>query len=301
MRIGIVLLPQLRWRDDARRWRAAEEMGFDTAWTYDHLSWRDLAGQPWLATVPLLAAAAAVTSTIRLGTWVASPNFRHPVPFAKDLLGLDDISDGRLTVGLGAGGSGFDATATGGRPLTPRERVDRFAEFTELLDVLLSSGGADDTGAAAGTTWSGERYAAVAARMLPGTVQRPRPPFVVAANGPRSMRTVAAHGQGWATTGPEDADEATWWRTVAELGERLDGVCADVGRDPATLQRYLNVDSAGYAMSSAGRFADVVGRAREVGVDEVVVHWPRAEGPYAGDEAVLEAVAGDLDALRGPA
>ena len=94
----MVLLPQLRWREDVRRWRRAEEIGLDSAWTYDHLAWRSLADEAWLATVPLLTAAATVTTRIRLGTWVASPNFRHPVPFAKDALGLDDVSDGRLTL-----------------------------------------------------------------------------------------------------------------------------------------------------------------------------------------------------------
>lgn len=74
---------------------------------------RTLADGPWFATVPLLAAAAAVTERIRLGTFVASPNFRHPAPFAKDVLGLDDVSGGRFLLGIGAGGEGFDAAVTG--------------------------------------------------------------------------------------------------------------------------------------------------------------------------------------------
>ena len=60
------------------RWRRAEEYGFHTAWTYDHIGWRSLVDGPWFDAVPTLAAAAQVTSTIRLGTYVASPNFRHP-------------------------------------------------------------------------------------------------------------------------------------------------------------------------------------------------------------------------------
>src|SRR5659263_558528 len=58
-----------------------DRYGFDHAWTYDHLAWRSLADEPWFATVPLLAAAGAVTERIGLGTWVASPNFRPRVPF----------------------------------------------------------------------------------------------------------------------------------------------------------------------------------------------------------------------------
>jgi alkanesulfonate monooxygenase SsuD/methylene tetrahydromethanopterin reductase-like flavin-dependent oxidoreductase (luciferase family) len=288
----MVLLPQQRWREDAARWRRAEDMGLDTAWTYDHLAWRSLADEPWLATVPLLAAAAAVTTRIRLGTWVASPNFRHPVPFAKDVLGLDDVSGGRLTLGLGAGGGGWDASVLGGEPLAPRQRVDRFAEFTALLDRLLTS---------AETSWTGEWYSAVRARMLPGPVQSPRPPFVVAANGPRSMRTVAAFGQGWATTGPEDVDEDAWWTAVGDLGRRLDDVLAGAGRDPSSVERYLNVDrleEGGYSLSSLERFTDVVGRAAEAGFTEVATHWPRPSGAYAGREDVLDDLAAALPALR---
>jgi hypothetical protein len=78
----------------------------------------------------------------------------------------------------------------------------------------------------------------------------------------------------------------------------MDDVLAETGRDPVTLRRYLSVDGGGYALSSAGRFADAVGRARDLGFTDVVTHWPRAEGVYAGDEAVLEQVAADLGELR---
>ena len=83
VRLGAVILPEHPWREGRAIWRRAEELGLDHAWTYDHLAWRDLAGEPWYATVPTLVAAATATSRIRVGTWVASPNFRHPVPFAK--------------------------------------------------------------------------------------------------------------------------------------------------------------------------------------------------------------------------
>src|SRR3954454_22491515 len=188
MRIGIAILPDQRWSSSARRWRLAEEYGFDHAWTYDHLGWRDLADGPWFDAVPTLTAAATVTSRIRLGTFVASPNFRHPVHFAREVTALDDISQGRLLLGVGAGGTGFDSAVLGTRELTPRERVDRFAEFLELLDQLLRT---------ERVTWSGSYFAAVDARSTPGPVQRPRPPFVVAANGRRALRLAARFGDGW--------------------------------------------------------------------------------------------------------
>src|ERR1700749_2935168 len=123
MRIGIAILPDQRWSDSASRWRRADEYGFDHAWTYDHLGWRDLVDGPWFDAVPTLTAAATVTSTIRLGTFVGSPNFRHPVHFAREVTALDDISGGRLILGVGAGGAGFDAEVLGRPALTPRERT----------------------------------------------------------------------------------------------------------------------------------------------------------------------------------
>ncbi|GMA86402.1 hypothetical protein GCM10025868_16520 [Angustibacter aerolatus] len=134
MRIGVVVLPQQRWPEARERWRAVEDMGFDHAWTYDHLAWRSLADEPWFGTVPVLAAVAAVTERVRLGTWVASPNFRHPVPFAKDVMTLDDVSGGRMLLGVGAGGEGWDADVLGQPRPTPGERVERLDEFLGLLD-----------------------------------------------------------------------------------------------------------------------------------------------------------------------
>ena len=96
MRVGVVILPQFSWPEARARWRSLEDRGFAHGWTYDHLAWRDLADQPWFGTIPLLTAVAATTTTLRLGTWVLSPNYRHPVPLAKDLMTVDDIAAGRL-------------------------------------------------------------------------------------------------------------------------------------------------------------------------------------------------------------
>src|SRR5450631_3088962 len=113
MRLGVVILPEHPWREAREIWRRAEELGFDHAWTYDHLAWRSLRDDPWFGAIPTLTAAACVTERIRLGPLVASPNFRHPVPFAKELMSLDDVSNGRLTLGIGAGSSSHDAAVLG--------------------------------------------------------------------------------------------------------------------------------------------------------------------------------------------
>jgi alkanesulfonate monooxygenase SsuD/methylene tetrahydromethanopterin reductase-like flavin-dependent oxidoreductase (luciferase family) len=292
VRYGIVILADRRWADSARRWQLAEQYGFDHAWTYDHLGWRDLVDGPWFDAVPTLAAAATVTSRIGLGTLVASPNFRHPVSFARQLTALDDLSGGRFVLGLGAGAGGpsFDAAVLGQPPLTVRERADRFAEFTELLDLLLR----EDH-----VTWRGRYYAAVDARNLPGCVQRPRIPFVVAANGRRAIGLAARFGDGWVTTGDRSGGLDAWWLSVAEAAGRLDEALDAAGRPRDAIGRYLSMDASGvFSLSSPDCFAEMTFRASELGFTDVITHWPRESGSYAGDESVLETVAAQIASAR---
>jgi alkanesulfonate monooxygenase SsuD/methylene tetrahydromethanopterin reductase-like flavin-dependent oxidoreductase (luciferase family) len=146
MRVGVTLLPEHAWEQDRHRWKRAEQYGFDHAWTFDHLAWRSLADSAWYATIPTLVAAALETSALRLGTWVTTPNFRHPVPLAKELMTLDRMSSGRLNIGLGAGAQGWDASVLGQPALTPAQASSRFSEFVTVLDLLLTQ---------PRTTWQG--------------------------------------------------------------------------------------------------------------------------------------------------
>src|SRR5262245_3987441 len=234
MRLGALILPDLRWSDGGDRWRRAEELGFDYAWTYDHLAWRTLRDSTWFSAIPTLVAAASSTTNIRLGTLVASPNFRHPVPFAKELMTLDDISGGRLTIGLGGGSDGWDARVLGDDPWSLRERTERFEEFVVLLDRLLRE---------SDTSYAGDFYRAHEARMIPESMQRPRVPFAIAATGPRSMRIAAQYASAWVATGdrtsagPLDAEEGA--AVIARQLTALTRACDDVGRDPATIDRVV--------------------------------------------------------------
>ncbi|MFF5635297.1 LLM class flavin-dependent oxidoreductase [Streptomyces sp. NPDC012825] len=298
MRLSTVILPIDRWHEEGRRkWRHAEELGFHTAYTYDHLSWRAFRDGPWFGAVPTLTAAAAVTERLRLGTLVTSPNFRHPVTLAKGLITLDDVSGGRITLGIGAGGNGFDATALGQEAWTPRERADRFGEFVALLDRLLT----EDA-----VTERGTFYAADEARNIPGCVQRPRLPFAVAATGPRGMRLAARHGQAWVTTGdPKLYEEGTPEQSVAALRgqiERLGTACAEAGRKASDLDKILLT---GFTpdrtrpLESVDAFVDFAGRHRDLGFTELVIHWPIPDSDFAADQAVFEAIATEALAQLG--
>lgn len=285
MRVGIVILPDRWWPEQRPKWQAAEAYGFDHAWTYDHLGWRPQVDGPWFSSVPVLACAAGWTSTIRLGTLVASPNFRRPVPFAREVMTLDDVSGGRFILGLGCGDAGYDAAALGTEQLEVADRIERYEEFVGLLDTLLT--------AEMPVTHEGAHYSAYRAATQPGCVQWPRVPFLCASDDGRTMPTVARHAQGWVTLGPSEADPERWWRGLARLSDRLDQELAALGKDPAALDRYLVPDPKGpvYALSSVEAFHDVLGRAAEAGFTDLVTHWPREEGPFAGSVDVLEAVA----------
>ncbi|WCH92248.1 LLM class flavin-dependent oxidoreductase [Streptomyces moderatus] len=290
LRLSTVILPYRRWSEGGRKaWQRAEQLGFHAAYTYDHLSWRSFRDGPWFGAVPTLTAAAAVTDHLRLGTLVTSPNFRHPVTLAKELISLDDVSGGRITLGIGAGGTGFDATTLAQEPWTPRERADRFAEFVTLLDRLLS----EDS-----VSYRGDFYSAHEARNLPGCVQRPRLPFAVAATGPRGLRLAAQYGQAWVTTGDPKVSESGTpeqsFQAIRGQVEKLSDACAAIGRDVAGLDKVLltgfTPERSG-VLESLDSFVDFAGRHQELGFTEIVVHWPIADSDFAADEKVFEQIA----------
>ncbi|MFG2308923.1 LLM class flavin-dependent oxidoreductase [Streptomyces sp. NPDC048566] len=301
LRLSTVILPYRRWHEGGRAaWQRAEELGFHAAYTYDHLAWRSFRDGPWFGALPTLTAAAAATERLRLGTLVTSPNFRHPVPLAKELISLDDISGGRITLGVGAGGTGFDATALCQEPWTPRERADRFAEFVRLLDSLLTEGGPS------GVSYEGDFYSAHEARNIPGCVQRPRLPFAVAATGPRGLRLAARHGQAWVTTGDprlyEDGTPAQSVQALRAQAEKLADACAEIGRDAADMDKILLTGftpDRGRPLESLDAFVDFAGRHRDVGFTEIVVHWPIPDSDFAADQKVFERIATEAAAQLG--
>ncbi|GAB3866951.1 LLM class flavin-dependent oxidoreductase [Nocardioides maradonensis] len=273
-----VLWPIHDWPTMRSHWERAEEMGFAGGWVYDHLAWRG--HMPWDDAYASLAAAAAVTSTLRLGTLVTSPNFRTPIPTASAIRTIDRISAGRLTVGIGAGGD--SPTSDGvvlGREWTPRERSDRFAEYVAQLDALLGG---------VGVSVAGEHWSAVEAPIGAGLVQHPRPPFWVAAGGPRGVRIAAHYGQGWVAN---PSSEAPYLEVRAQVG-RFEAACAEIGRDSDTVPRLLLT---GFTeepwLESVDAFEDLSGRYEELGITDIAIHWPRPDSEWDSDPGVFEAIA----------
>jgi hypothetical protein len=183
----------------------------------------------------------------------------------------------------------------GGEVLPPGDRAARLEEFVEVLDRVLTSDHVDH---------AGSFYTAVDARTTIPCVQRPRLPFVIAANGPRTLRLAARYGEGWATTGstPRGAPQDAWWEGVGALAERFAATLADAGRARADVRRMLSLDAAGtFSLISAGYFEEAAGRAERLGFTDVVVHWPVPGAPvYDAPESRVEEIAGLLPRLRQP-
>jgi alkanesulfonate monooxygenase SsuD/methylene tetrahydromethanopterin reductase-like flavin-dependent oxidoreductase (luciferase family) len=291
MRLGALVLPESAGPSVAERWRRVERLGFDHGWTLDHLSWRTLRGKPWFDAMTTLATAAAATSTLRLGTLVTSPNFRHPVLTAAQAMALDHASGGRFVLGVGAGAACADQTALGAAPLSPAQRVARLAEFVAVVDRVLRERPA---------TLTGEWYSARDVWLEPGCVQRPRLPLAVAAAGPKGMRIAAEFADTWVTIGPADdpgsRSESAAFEVLRRQSARLDEVCAQVGRS-AGPRRLVNLSRvADDPYDSPLRLVDLLGRCGELGFTDVVLAWPRREGVFRGDEGALERA---VEAARG--
>ncbi len=287
MRIGLVILPTDRWDEARRQWEWADGAGFSTAWTYDHIRWGGMPDGPWHAAVPVLAAAAVVTKRIRLGPLVATPNFRQPVTLAREAITLDDVSGGRLDLGLGPGSEGFDATALGQEPWTPAERLERFEEFLQVLRTIT------DGHPAALASMTTPHYTVDEAPSTPGTLQQPLP-LTIAAGGPKGARLAAIYGQSWVTIGPTGAGARTADRVLEAVRRQLlllRAACASAGRDPSTMNKVLLWTPTEPVIDSVAQFDELVTPYVELGFDQFVIHHPAQTGPYDGDVSAFERIA----------
>lgn len=278
MRIGVVILPEYTWHEARRLWSEVEDLGFDHAWTYDHLAWRSLRSSAWYSSIPTLTAAALATQTMRLGILVTSPNFRHPVPLAKEIMTMDDISAGRIVLGIGAGAPGLDEEIIGQPTLPASERGRRFGEFVDVMDTLLRQPTTD---------YSGDYYRINQASMVPGCIQRPRPPFAIAATGRNGIRTAARHAQYWVTNGDprrfRERPEKESLALIASQHQLLIVECERIGRRPSNLATMVNGSVVGDApTASLAAFLGFAEKCVDLGFTDLAIHYPRANGIFAG-------------------
>jgi alkanesulfonate monooxygenase SsuD/methylene tetrahydromethanopterin reductase-like flavin-dependent oxidoreductase (luciferase family) len=272
-RFDILSFPMPAYQAIEREWQWAENIGFDQGWIPE--TWT-MSGRSYLEPWTLLAALARATTSLRLGTLVAILVPRHPTLLAAHVLTVDQVSRGRVELGIGAGDVPTDSGIFGTAQWSASERVERLDDHLRLLDPLLRG---------RAVTKSGRHYSVEGAQ-LPEPVQRPRPPLVVAAEGRRSLRLVARHADAWVTLGgqpqtPErgvpTVSEAEGLRATRERVATLESHCREIGRDSGEIRRIIlayrrRVDP----LSSIDAFDEFVGSYSEMGFDEFVFYWPSA-------------------------
>lgn len=184
-RFGILTFAGGPFSEIARCWREAEQLGFNSAWVVDTFSYAGVVDyEPWT----LLAALARETSRLRIGTLVTHIAFRHPTVLAAQALTVDHLSGGRVELGIGTGGpEKQDNAAVGAEEWSGEERTARLADQLAVLDRSLRGDLVDHVG---------PFYRAEGVRLV-APVQRPRPPLVIAAQAPRTLRLAARYGDGW--------------------------------------------------------------------------------------------------------
>lgn len=268
-RLGVVIVQTRPWARLARDFRWAEEVGYDAAYVYDHLTHPTAAGG-WLGDgFATLAAAAGVTERIELGTLVASAMLHSPVALARRAATVQDVSGGRLILGVGSG-SPREPLADTGAPLTRREMAVRFRDLVTGLDAVWSGA----------TEWQGVAQSFSGLQTVPLPEGARRPYLLLAAHGPKALAMTARYADGWNTYGGHTAADLSpeaFWARIREQVETLDEACDNAGRLPGTLRRSLLLgDGAVRVTDSVAAYQDAIGRAGELGFDELDVHGPFA-------------------------
>ncbi len=248
------------WADQARK---AEDLGFSTLLMPDHFG-------DQLAPVPAMMAAAAATTTLKVGALVFDNDYRHPLILAKEAATLDLLSEGRLELGLGAGWMRSDYEESGIAYDAPAVRVDRFEEGVAIITGLLESDGP--------FSYSGNHYRVTEHTGTPRPVQRPRPPLIIGGGGRRVLGIAARLADivsinvdlRSGTAGPEAASNATPDATRRKIGWVKEAAGARF--DEIELNTLI-----GFAMITDDRQSVIDAMAPTLGIDpEDAVHIPLA-------------------------
>lgn len=225
MRVG-VQLPEVErpvdWAEVRDIAVTIEDCGFDSIWVGDHLLYRGDTGDtrgPWEAWTSM-AALAEATERVLLGPLVAATSFHNPAMIAKFASTVDEISGGRLILGLGAGWNRTEYEAFG---FPYDHRVSRFEEAFTVIRTLVREGSID---------FEGQYYTHRGMELSPPA--RPDMKILIGSTGPRMMRIALAHVDMW----------NCWWKLfgnratgLGELQRTVDDACADIGRDPSEIER----------------------------------------------------------------
>jgi probable F420-dependent oxidoreductase len=271
LRVG-VQLPEVErvvpWTEYAAMARAAEEVGFDSVWLGDHLLYRDERGtrgprDAWT----LMAGLATATERVRLGTLVACLAFHPPGILARMAATVDELSAGRLALGVGAGWNRTEFEAFG---IPFDHRAERFAEAFGIVHRLLNG----ET-----VTFHGRFHDVDEAVLLPAPNRHV--PIMIGSLGERVLRTALPHVDAW-NVWYADYDNSA--EGFALQNDRVSSIANDVGRDPADVQRSACVlvvvdrsslerplDEVPAIEGSPTRIADALRALADAGADETIL------------------------------
>lgn len=289
---GIYPFPQTApYADLAARARWLESLGFDALWVADS-SPMVYPGFIHFEAWSLLGALARETQRIRLGSLVSPAGFRHPLLLAMAVTTVDHASDGRVSLGVGAGGLAEDLAGMGEPDLRTGDLITRLEEQVWIVDRLLRGETVTETGT----------HYATANAVVERPVQQPRPPLVIAAQGRRTLQLVARFADAWNSLGgqPIVGEKRTLDEAVAETRRQaalLDEACELVGRDPATLGRSVFAFRAD-VYGSPDALPAFVERYQKLGFDEFVLDVPEADGG-SGEAAIERLATKVIPSLRG--
>ncbi|MCS6927013.1 MAG: TIGR03560 family F420-dependent LLM class oxidoreductase, partial [Candidatus Binatia bacterium] len=230
LRFGVQTPPQhVSYADIAQTWKEADELGFDSAFVFDHFIpiYSDPNG-PCLEGWTLLAALAAQTKQVKVGVLVTGNTYRNPAVLAKMAATVDHISNGRLILGLGAAWFELEHTAYGIPFYTPGERARRLREAVDVIKLLFTQHKSN---------FDGKYYQLKDALCEPKPLQKPYPPLLIGGMGPKLIQPLAARQADIWHFFVRDGDP----QETKRICENFDALCRKVGRDPAQVEKSISL------------------------------------------------------------
>lgn len=266
VRVGISIPQNLPYEQLIKRVQFVDNLGFDSLWLSDHYGSSINPKSLWYDGWTLLSAIATMTSNIRIGLMVTSPTQHNPAMVAKWAMTVDHISNGRLELAIGAGGGSatWEEQMIGVKSdWTNAQRVERFREFVEVVDLLLQN---------PTSSYEGDYYRVKDAAMT-APIQQPRPPLTLAALGKKSIKVAAQYADSWNTLGKGFVSSQDTFDAAKHQMQLLDQYCEEIGRDPKAIRRsFYPFGNLPYGVSVQA-FQDFIAPYREIGFSEFIITW----------------------------
>jgi alkanesulfonate monooxygenase SsuD/methylene tetrahydromethanopterin reductase-like flavin-dependent oxidoreductase (luciferase family) len=293
LQIGVITIQNAPWKKLVERWKFIDGTQLDSLWVADHFTHWKKKEMTFFECWTTLTGMACETSRIKIGTAVTNSQWRHPAWLAKQALTVDHISNGRLDLGLGAGGGGqSEYTMTGYNILSPKEKVEHFREYVDIVDQLLRN---------PVSNFEGKYYNLEDTIVLPDPIQKPRPPIFIGAHGPKMLKITAEFADAWNTL----EDIGNLEESIEKLEEKnklLSNYCHEISRDKETLRRTLGIYEK-EAMHNIGPMKlyqnteileDVVKMCVDIGITEIFIPYPFKEEEIPSFEQVALEIVPEL-------